>query len=154
MFASSVCRVMLPPGAPDASHFPSRLLATACLIVAATRMRFGSSPSCSPFAHAAPSAPIKCGSSAPPSPLRPHRGSLLMLITGPQHSRPIPFPPLSIHFRLKPARVSTPTTPAIACMRSRSKVAAKLGPDGKETEHLPPWVQLLNIDEWMQLEPQ
>ena len=77
-----------------------------------------------------------------------------MLITGPQHSRPAPFLPLSTHLRLNPARVSTPTTLASDRTSSRSKVAAVLGPLGNEVEQRPAFVQFENIELWMQLEPQ
>lgn len=78
-----------------------------------------------------------------------------MFTTGPQHSRPAPFLPLSSQLpRLKPARVSAPTTAAISRIVAFENVAAQLGPPGKEVEHAPAAVQLLNIEEWMQLLPQ
>ena len=78
-----------------------------------------------------------------------------MLITGPQQSRPKPLKPLSVKLpRLKPARVSLPTTTASSRKSSRSKVAAWFGPDGNDVEHRPDDVQFANMLEWMQLDPQ
>ena len=62
--------------------------------------------------------------------------------------------PLSTHLRLKPARVSTPTTLASERTSSRSKVAAVFGPLGNEVEQRPALVQFENMELWMQLEPQ
>lgn len=65
--------------------------------------------------------------------------------------------PLSVKLpKLKKARVSWPTTAAISCINIRSKVAAHDGPDGNEVEQREsgPSVQLEDIEEWMQLEPQ
>ncbi len=65
--------------------------------------------------------------------------------------------PLSVKLpKLKKARVSWPTTAAISCINIRSKVAAHDGPDGNEVEQREsgPSVQLEDMEEWMQLEPQ